>query len=99
MESTFSSRTIPGSSGKTKDLIISAICLLCVFLFVYVGYSKLIDHQRFLAGLSKVEMLKGLSFFLSWFIPVSELIVALLLILPHTRNWGFIGFIGLMVLF
>jgi len=99
MESTISPKTIPPLLSKTKELVILIICLTCVFLFVYVAYSKITDHQRFLAGLSNVEMFKGFSILLSWFIPVSELIVAVLLILPNTRKWGLYVFIGLMVLF
>lgn len=99
MESIIISKKTPKISDKTKELIKLILCLLCIFLFTYVAYSKLTDHQRFFDGLSKVHFISNYAVFLSWAIPISELIIAILLIVPKTQQLGLVGFIILMVLF
>ncbi|MEO8950029.1 MAG: MauE/DoxX family redox-associated membrane protein [Mucilaginibacter sp.] len=73
--------------------------LLFIFLFVYTDYAKLTDHERFLSGLRNVRLIGGGAGFISWLVPLSEIAVAVLLILPITARWGLYAFTALMVVF
>lgn len=86
-------------SRKTKNLVIFLICLACIFLFLYTANSKITDHPRFLNGLVNVEAISRFAVYISWLVPVAEILVSVLLIIPQTSKWGLYGFIGLMVLF
>lgn len=86
-------------SRKTKDLVIFLICLACIFLFLYTAYSKITDHPRFLNGLVNVEAISSFALYISWLVPLAEIVVSVLLMIPQTSKWGLYGFISLMVLF
>jgi hypothetical protein len=86
-------------SIKTRQRIVFVISLLSIFLFLYTAYSKLAEHERFLKGLSKVQLISPYATLLSWLVPFAEIIVAALLILPATLKWGLYGFTALMILF
>lgn len=82
-----------------RDRLIIGIKLVCMFLFLYTAYAKLVDHDRFLKGLSKVHIISGFAMYISWFVPISEILTFVLLLIPKTAKWGFAAFIGLMILF
>jgi len=99
MDSIITNRQRYQLTNKVKDRLIFAICLLCIFLFLYTAYAKLTDHSRFLNGLYHVELISRFAFYLSWFVPVAEGLVAVLLIIPRTVRLGLYSFLGLMSLF
>ena len=72
---------------------------LFIFLFVYTGYSKLSEHHKFIVVLSRSPLLAPFSFFLSWLIPITELIIAALLFFRRTRKSGFLLSLFLMTIF
>ena len=84
------------STTKNINQIITA---LLIILFFYTATSKLLDVKEFqrqlanqtLPGWSKIPLL--------WIIPVAELLLSLLLIIPTTRTTGFYGSSVLMLLF
>jgi uncharacterized membrane protein YphA (DoxX/SURF4 family) len=82
-----------------KERLITGIRLLCIFLFLYTAYAKIIDHDRFLKGLTKVAIISGIAGFLSWVVPVAEIIVSILLIIPQFARLGLYIFTGLLILF
>ncbi len=86
-------------SPKFRESFVFGIGLLCIFLFIYTGYSKLADHQRFLKGLTHVQLVGRFAAFVSWFVPIAELAAATLMIIPGTFKIGLKAFIVLMVLF
>lgn len=86
-------------SESTKSRIITFIRIACMFLFMFTAYAKLIDHDRFLRGLSQVHIISGFAVYISWFVPFSEILTFILLLLPRTAKLGFYAFIGLMILF
>jgi hypothetical protein len=86
-------------SEKAKEWVVFGICLVCMFLFLSTAYSKVVEHGRFLKGISKVVVIGGFAGYLSWLVPAAELLVAVLLIIPQTCKWGLRGFIVLMTLF
>jgi len=85
--------------NKGKDRLILAICLLCIFLFLYTACAKLIDHSRFLNGLYHVKILSHFAFYISWLVPLAEILVAILLIVPRTVKCGLYSFLGILTLF
>ncbi|MCO5950695.1 MauE/DoxX family redox-associated membrane protein [Mucilaginibacter flavidus] len=86
-------------TNKGKDRLILAICSLCIFLFLYTACAKLMDHGRFLNGLYNVEVIGRFAFYISWLVPLAEILIAILLIIPRTLKLGLYSFLGLMILF
>lgn len=75
------------------------ISLVCLSLFVYTAREKLLDHERFLDGLSRVSFIGKWALPLSWLVPAGEFLTALLLLIPRTNRIGLWGFIGVMAFF
>ncbi|MBV9960761.1 MAG: hypothetical protein JO072_00820 [Parafilimonas sp.] len=61
-----------------------------MLLFTYAAFSKLQDVQMFKAQLLKFPLIGYAAVFLSWAIPVAEIITALLLFIPQFQYAGFI---------
>ena len=76
--------------------IISALFIL---LFVYTGITKLYEHHAFQFVLSQSPLIKTSAKFISWFIPIVELVMAVLLFFPFTRTLGIIVSLVLMCIF
>lgn len=70
-----------------------------VVLFVYAGMSKLLDFETFQVQLAQSPLLSAYAGFVAWAVPVSEFLIAILLLIDRTRIWGLSGFFFLMVLF
>lgn len=83
---------------KSKVLI-QIICLLLILLFTYAGFSKLADHAMFFVQLVRFPWMSPMAAFISWFAPLAELAIALLLLFPSTRLYGLYGSLLLLVLF
>lgn len=79
-----------------RENVVFAICLIFVSLFSYTAYSKLTAHQAFLNGLSHVELIGPYATYISWAVPVSEILTAVLLIIPKTNRQGLYAFLILM---
>ncbi|WP_417355420.1 MauE/DoxX family redox-associated membrane protein [Flavobacterium sp.] len=88
-----------GLNRKTKETVVFIICLTCIFLFLSSAYSKLAEHQRFEHGLQNVDFISSFAPFLSWVVPILEIVIALLLIIPPTFRYGLYSFTALMSLF
>lgn len=86
-------------SVRTKHWLSFCICLLCVFLFVISAYDKIAEHERFRNGLSKVAIIGSYAYIISWLVPIVEMVVALLLIIPKTQKYGLFGFLLVMIVF
>ncbi|WDF77071.1 hypothetical protein PQ469_24615 [Mucilaginibacter sp. KACC 22773] len=86
-------------SELAKERITTAICWLCMGLFLYTAYAKMIDHDRFLKGLTSVHILSGFAVLISFSVPIVEIIVALLLLIPQTAKIGLYSFIIVMISF
>lgn len=82
-----------------KGIIIEAICLLYILLFVYAVVSKLFDFENFQVQLGQSPLLSAFAGWLSWAVPLSELLIALLLLIYKTRIYGLYLSYFLMVLF
>ena len=82
-----------------KGWVTFGICMICMFLFLFSAYEKIIEHDRFLIGLKKVSLMGQFAEFVAWAVPIIEIIISALLIVPKTHKWGLYGFIGTMVVF
>lgn len=86
-------------SRLAKERLIICIRFVCMFLFLYTAYAKIVDHDRFLKGLSRVHILSGFAVYISWLVPIGETITSILLLVPQTAKWGLYAFTGLIILF
>jgi len=84
---------------ELKIYIVEVICLLYVLLFVYAAVSKLMDFENFQVQLGQSPILSVYAMLLSWMVPLLELIIALLLIVPKLRNSGLFLAVSLMTMF
>ena len=85
--------------SKVKEWLPFGICQICMFLFLYTAFSKTIDHQHFLNGLTRFNVFGGLAIYISWLVPAAEFVVSALLIIPKTAKWGLYGFTALLIIF
>ena len=86
-------------TDETREVLVYSICLICVFLFLYTAYSKILEHARFLKGISKVRLIANFASPISWAVPVAEILVAILMIIPKAYKLGLRAFISIMILF
>jgi len=86
---------------KHKGVIVEVISLLFIILFAYAGITKLMEGEIFFDNIRNSPVLGGkvTASLASWSIPLSELVVALLLVWKRTRLLGFYGALTLMLLF
>ena len=82
-----------------KKIIVEISCAIFVLLFVYTAISKLLEHSRFTDQLNFIVQHPPLALFLSYLVPVAELITALLLSFHKHRLIGLYGFISLLIFF
>jgi hypothetical protein len=75
------------------------IAFLLIFLFVYTAGNKLFSHATFTAQLRGYPLLKTYRQVFSWVVPVAELLVAGLLLLPPYRLIGLYASLILLSLF
>lgn len=79
--------------------LIPLISSLFIFLFVYTALSKLQHFNSFRAILSKSPLIGNTSEVVAWALPVTELIVALMLLFSPTRRIGLYSSLLLMSVF
>jgi hypothetical protein len=84
---------------KRAILISDIICGLLILLFCYAAIGKLADRQHFGLVLGKMLLMKHVAGFISFALPVTELIVCALLFVPATRLFGLYASFGLLISF
>jgi hypothetical protein len=99
MENVMNKKVVFQSSGLLKESLVIALRFTCMALFLYTAYAKIIDHERFLNGLLRVHIINGFAVYVSYLVPVSEIIIALLILIPQTARLGLYAFVGLMTIF
>lgn len=99
METTIIKQRIFHLSDRTRELIVLGICLACMFLFLSAAYSKVVEHEKFIRGLSKVTIIGPYAKLIAFIVPIIEIVVSILLIIPKTYRWGLYGFSGTMIVF
>jgi hypothetical protein len=86
-------------SETAIEKLIIGIRFICLFLFLYTAYAKIIDHDRFLKGLTRVHIISGFALYISYSVPITEILISLLLLVPQTAKIGLYAFTGLMSVF
>lgn len=82
-----------------KSLIIDVICMLFVLLFVYAAISKLLDFENFQIQIGQSPLLSAYAEWVSWLVPLAELLIALFLLIYRLRIIGLFMALSLMTLF
>jgi uncharacterized membrane protein YphA (DoxX/SURF4 family) len=86
-------------SETTKSIILNSICLLYVLLFVYTAVSKLLDFENFQVQLGQSPLLSAFAEWVSWAVPIVEILIAIALLVPRYRLVGLFSAFALMVMF
>jgi hypothetical protein len=82
---------------KTKAAFF--ISLLLIFVFAYTGSSKLLDSKAFAAVLHEVPMIGWGAGVIALLLPLTELLIALLLLFERTRLMGLYASLVLLLVF
>ena len=82
-----------------KKVIIEISCYAFVILFTYAAISKLIDLRLFKAQVSQSPLLIDHAEAIVWLVPIAELLISGLLLIPKTRLVGLYLSFGTMVAF
>lgn len=83
----------------SKKIIVEVICLLYILLFVYAAISKLLDFENFQVQLGQSPLFGAFASWVSWLVPITEIIISFLLCLPRFRKFGLIFALALMTMF
>ena len=86
-------------SRVAKERIIFVISLAFIFLYCYTGFDKLIHLEKFSKGISKIPYVGGMAVWIGWGVPLVELLISVLLIIPKSNKLGLQLATGLMGLF
>lgn len=86
------------SALKRSDLT-ALFASALIILFCYTAIAKLMDIAEFERQLAGQELPSWSKAPLVWLIPVAEVLISVLLIIPATRLYGFYGSALLMALF
>lgn len=86
-------------NNNIKHVIIELICFLFVLLFVYTAISKLLDFENFQVQLGQSPLLSAFASWVSYLVPVVELLVVVLLVVNRWRFAGLLASLMLMVMF
>lgn len=81
-----------------KNIII-IICYLYIFMLVYAATSKILDFENFKIQLGQSPLLSSFAGWITILVPVSEFMIAILLLIPKFRFIGLFASYFLMVLF
>lgn len=83
----------------TSKFIIDIVVFLYILLLVYAAFTKLLDYQKFVIQLGQSPILTHYATLLAWVVPLLELVISTLLIIPRTRLAGLYAAFSLMVMF
>ena len=75
------------------------ISILFILLFIYAAISKLIDFDRFRIQLMQSPILTAFAGIAAWSVHLVEIIVAVLLCVPHWNGIGLYAAFSLMIAF
>lgn len=84
---------------KQGDLLIELSAALLILLFVYTASSKLITRPAFADVLGQSPLIGERAYFISWLVPLTEIIISMLLLWPATRLIGFYASLSVLILF
>ncbi len=84
---------------KAKKNIVEVISILFIILFVYAAASKWMAFDKFQAQLSQSPIIGPFTRWIVWIVPLAELFLSILLIVPKWQVMGLYGSFSLMTAF
>jgi uncharacterized membrane protein YphA (DoxX/SURF4 family) len=87
------------SNIDRKPLILDTICLLLALIFIYAAASKLLDFENFRIQLGQSPLLSSFASWISITVPVSEFIIAFVLLHKPYSLIGLYAAYMLMIMF
>ncbi|HMR92707.1 MAG TPA: MauE/DoxX family redox-associated membrane protein [Chitinophagaceae bacterium] len=84
---------------RFRNWITEIIAAMLVLLFLYTAINKIRSQDSFKDAMAQNAVLAAYTGTLSWLIPMTEIIIAGLLIIPRFRRYGLLGAFLLMTLF
>jgi uncharacterized membrane protein YphA (DoxX/SURF4 family) len=82
-----------------RKAVLETICLLFILLFVYTAFSKFIDYENFRAVIGQSPLITRFAPVLAIVVPLAEIVIALLLVIPRYRRAGLYASFAIMTLF
>jgi len=86
-------------SDKRKEIMMEVIIYLFITLFMYTAASKILTIDKFTSTLGKSPLIGSYNVIVGWAVPVVEILISLLLVVPAFRKWGLYASFGLMTFF
>ncbi|RKS03039.1 MauE/DoxX family redox-associated membrane protein [Flavobacterium sp. 102] len=86
-------------STTIQNYTVNSICCLYAVLFCYAATSKLLDFQTFKMQLGQSPLLSPFAVWVSVIVPISEFIIALMIMIPRFRLLGLFAAFTLMIMF
>jgi len=88
METTLNKQTAFRLSAKTREIIVDIIAYSFIMLFMYTAADKLLTIKSFASTLAKSPLIGGYHMIVAWAIPIIEIIISIILIIPSARKTG-----------
>lgn len=82
-----------------KTIILEICCALLIILWAYAAFSKLFIYEAFRFQLLGHKLLADHAALIAWLVPAIEIVIALLLLLPQTRQIGLASSVVLLAVF
>lgn len=82
-----------------KSIFVEIISMLFVILFVYTAISKFMDFTLFKETIAASPVLAPVVDVVAWVLPIVEILVSILLLIPVLRLKGLYAALGLMMAF
>ncbi|WP_116789520.1 MauE/DoxX family redox-associated membrane protein [Flavobacterium psychrotrophum] len=79
--------------------IVFTTSIFYIVLFVYAAVSKLLDFENFQVQLGQSPILGSFAGVISYVVPLAELLLAVVLLIPKFRRFGLYASLSLMVMF
>lgn len=84
---------------KIMPVIVEIISYFFILLFIYAGFSKVLDFENFQVQIGQSPLLSYYTGVISYSVIISEVIIVILLLFKKTRIWGIYASLGLMSAF
>lgn len=88
METTLNKQKAFRPSPKTREIIVDIITYSFIILFMYTATDKLLTIKSFASTLAKSPLIGGYHMIIAWTIPIIEIIISIILIIPSARKAG-----------
>lgn len=86
-------------AASFKSHFIYVVALLHIVLYVYAAVTKLLDFENFQVQLGQSPLLSAYASPVSYMVPIVEVLISCLLLLPKYRYIGLYGSFSLMLMF